>query len=163
MNISSIHKDDFYPPPELKNAISATENLRSMFIMNLEAKKDTTLYMNVMENLNDLYENLINHYKESYAKEQALIAAASTSYTEKQRTLIKWLSRWYDEETIYTVLIERLSKKMDIPKSTVRWNLRGLREAGLILAGDRNNKGINVELTSMGRLMAEYLHSIENT
>jgi len=116
-----------------------------------------------MENLNDLYENLINHYKESYAKEQALIAAASTSYTEKQRTLIKWLSRRYDEDTIYTVLIERLSKKMDIPKSTVRWNLRGLREAGLILAGDRNNKGVNVELTDMGRLMAEYLHSIENT
>jgi len=163
VNISSIHKDDFYPPPELKNALSATENLRSVFIMNLEAKKDETLYMNVMENLNDLYENLINHYKESYAKEQALIAAASTSYTEKQRTLIKWLSRWYDEETIYTVLIERLSKKMDIPKSTVRWNLRGLREAGLILAGDRNNKGVNVELTSMGRLMAEYLHSVENT
>ena len=163
MNVSSIHKDDFYPPPELKNAISATVNLRSVFMMNLEAKKDTTLYMNVMENLNDLYENLINHYKESYAKEQALIAAASTSYTEKQRTLIKWLSRWYDEETIYTVLIERLSKKMDIPKSTVRWNLRGLRETGLILAGDRNNKGVNVELTSMGRLMAEYLHSIENT
>ena len=131
--------------------------------MNLEAKKDMTLYTNVMENLNDLYENLINHYKESYAKEQALIAAASTSYTEKQRTLIKWLSRWYDEDTIYTVLIERLSKKMDIPKSTIRWNLRGLREAGLILAGDQNNKGVNVELTSMGRLMAEYLHSIENT
>ena len=131
--------------------------------MNLETKKDMTLYTNVMENLNDLYENLINHYKESYAKEQALIAAASTSYTEKQRTLIKWLSRWYDEDTIYTVLIERLSKKMDIPKSTIRWNLRGLREAGLILAGDQNNKGVNVELTSMGRLMAEYLHSIENT
>ncbi len=163
MNVSSIRKDVFYPPPELKNALSATENLRSVFIMNLEAKKDTTLYTNVMENLNDLYENLINHYKESYAKEQALIAAASTSYTEKQRTLIKWLSRRYDEDTIYTVLIERLSKKMDIPKSTVRWNLRGLREAGLILAGDRNNKGVNVELTDMGRLMAEYLHSIENT
>jgi len=163
VNVSSIRKDVFYPPPELKNALSATENLRSVFIMNLEAKKDTTLYTNVMENLNDLYENLINHYKESYAKEQALIAAASTSYTEKQRTLIKWLSRRYDEDTIYTVLIERLSKKMDIPKSTVRWNLRGLREAGLILAGDRNNKGVNVELTDMGRLMAEYLHSIENT
>jgi len=163
VNVSSIRKDVFYPPPELKNALSATENLRSVFIMNLEAKKDMTLYTNVMENLNDLYENLINHYKESYAKEQALIAAASTSYTEKQRTLIKWLSRWYDEDTIYTVLIERLSKKMDIPKSTIRWNLRGLREAGLILAGDQNNKGVNVELTSMGRLMAEYLHSIENT
>ena len=163
MNVSSIRKDVFYPPPELKNALSATENLRSVFIMNLETKKDMTLYTNVIENLNDLYENLINHYKESYAKEQALIAAASTSYTEKQRTLIKWLSRWYDEDTIYTVLIERLSKKMDIPKSTIRWNLRGLREAGLILAGDQNNKGVNVELTSMGRLMAEYLHSIENT
>ena len=163
MNVSSIHKDDFYPPPELKIALSAAENLRSVFTMNLEANKDMTLYTNVMENLNDLYESLINHYKESYAKEQALIAAASTSYTDKQRALIKWLSSMYDEDTIYTVLIEQLSEKMDIPKSTVRWNLRGLREAGLIRAGDRDNKGVNVELTDMGRLMAEYLHSTENT
>ena len=163
MNVSSIHKDDFYPPPELKNALSAAENLRSVFTMNLEANKDMTLYTDVMENLDDLYESLINHYKESYAKEQALIAAASTSYTDKQRTLIKWLSRWYDDDTIYTVLIERLSEKMSIPKSTVRWNLKGLREAGLIRAGDRNNKGVNVELTDMGRMMAEYLHSTENT
>lgn len=163
MNVSSILKDDFYPPPDLKNAISAAENLKAVFMLNLEVNKDVTLYMNFMENLNNLYESLISHYKESYAKEQALIAAASTSYTEKQRTLIKWLSRWYDKDTIYTVLIEELSEKMGIPKSTLRWNLRGLREAGLIRAGDRDNKGINVELTEMGRLMAEYLHSIDNT
>ena len=45
------------------------------------------------------------------------------------------------------------------PKSTVRWNLRGLRDAGLIRAGDRENKGIPVGLTELGRLMADYISS----
>ena len=56
--------------------------------------------------------------------------------------------------------LERLSGELGIPKSTVRWNLRGLREAGLIRAGDRENKGIPVVLTEMGQLMAEYMASM---
>jgi antitoxin (DNA-binding transcriptional repressor) of toxin-antitoxin stability system len=36
----------------------------------------------------------------------------------------------------------------------VRWNLQGLREANLIRAGDRENKGVPVELTDAGRIMA---------
>ena len=74
-----------------------------------------------------------------------------------------WLSNDYDEDTVYTVLIDRLSRDMCIPKSTVRWNLRGLRDAGLIRAGDKENKGVAVELTDMGRTMAAYLLSMTNT
>jgi len=57
------------------------------------------------------------------------------------------------------VLIERLSRELGVPRSTVRWNLRGLRETGLIRAGDKENKGIPVELTYMGRVMSEYISS----
>jgi hypothetical protein len=39
----------------------------------------------------------------------------------------------------------------------VRWNLRGLREAGVIRAGDKDNKGIPVGLSEMGRVLADYL------
>ena len=163
MNVSSIHKDDFYPTPELKNVFSAAENLRTAFDIDLDVVKNRAIYKSITENLEALYENLIIHYKESYAKEQALVAAASTSFTDKQRRLIMWLSNDYDEDTVYTVLIDRLSRDMCIPKSTVRWNLRGLRDAGLIRAGDKENKGVAVELTDMGRTMAAYLLSMINT
>jgi DNA-binding transcriptional ArsR family regulator len=163
VNVSSIHKDEFYPTPELKNVFSAAENLRTAFSIDLDVVRDGAIYKSITENIEALYENLIIHYKESYAKEQALVAAASTSFTDKQRKLIMWLSNDYDEEMVYTVLIDRLSRDMRIPKSTVRWNLRGLRDAGLIKAGDRANKGVNVELTDMGRIMADYLLSITNT
>jgi hypothetical protein len=160
VNASSIHKDEFYPPPELKNVFSAAENLRSAFSIDLDVVKNRELYTRITENLETLYENLIVHYKESYVKERVLVAAASTSFTDKQRRLIMWLSSEYQEGMIYTGLIDRLSEDMCIPKSTVRWNLRGLREAGVIKAGDRDNKGVTVELTDTGRVMADYLSSI---
>ncbi|MFB0544580.1 MAG: hypothetical protein ACETVN_02595, partial [Asgard group archaeon] len=39
----------------------------------------------------------------------------------------------------------------------VRWNLKLLKNAGLIIAGDKNNKGISVRLTSLGAIAYESL------
>jgi DNA-binding MarR family transcriptional regulator len=127
--------------------------------MHWAGQLDEKTHGRFMEGLELLRESLTVHYKELYAREQALAAAASDSYTGKQKTLLVWLAENHDGRTVYTALIERLSGDLDIPKSTVRWNLRGLREAGLIRAGDRENKGIPVVLTEMGQLMAEYLAS----
>ncbi len=88
--------------------------------------------------------------------EQALITAASTKLTEKQRVILRWLMKNDETEAVYTVLIQQLSEELGIPESTVRWNLKGLREAELIKAGDKDNKGIPVSLTDMGRIMAGY-------
>ena len=156
---TSIGKNDFYPPPELKNVLAAAENLRVEFTTQWDGKKDMTAYRRVMENLKNIQEALIVHYKEFSALERDLVAAASSGITEKQRMLLTWLTENHMDGVVYTVLIERLSSALNIPKSTVRWNLRGLREAGFIRAGDRENKGIPVDLTEMGRLVRDYLQT----
>ena len=83
--------------------------------------------------------------------------ASSDRLTEKQRAILRWLGEKYEDKMVYTVLIERLSFELGVPKSTVRWNLRRLREAGVIRAGDKDNKGIPVGLSEMGRILADYL------
>ncbi len=110
-----------------------------------------------MESLETIKESLVLHSKEIFSMELALIAAASSRFTEKQRALLLWIAGMEYEFCVYTVLIDRYSEEQRIPKSTVRWNLRGLREAGLIFAGDRENKGVPVALTEMGQTLADYL------
>lgn len=159
MSVSSPNKDEFYPPPELKNVMTAAENLMSEFSMNWVGRENTSSYRRIREQLETLRESLILHYKEYYSMEQALLEASWSRLTEKQRAILGWFSENYSEEAVYTVLIERLSRELGVPRSTVRWNLRGLRETGLIRAGDKENKGIPVELTYMGRVMSEYISS----
>jgi hypothetical protein len=130
---------------------------------NWDGERDTTLYSRVMESLEAIRESLVLHSKEIYGMEQALMAAASNRLTEKQQALLRWMVRRDGEPSVYTVLIDRYSEEQGIPRSTVRWNLRGLREAGLIVAGDRENKGVPVALTEMGQTLADYLEPWENT
>ena len=157
MNISSPNRDEFYPPPELKNVVAATESLRTELTLNWTGEKTTSSYRRIMNNLETMRESLLQHYKEYYTMERALIEASSDRLTEKQRAILRWLGEKYDEEMVYTALIERLSFELEVPKSTVRWNLRGLREAGVIRAGDKDNKGIPVGLSEMGRVLADHL------
>jgi len=118
---------------------------------------DTISYNRLLKNLDALEESLNVHVKELHTLERVLETTASTRLTKKQRMLLRWLSEEYREEMVYTALIERISEDLDIPKSTVRWNLRGLREVGLIRAGDKENKGIPVRLTERGQIVAEYV------
>jgi DNA-binding transcriptional ArsR family regulator len=157
VNVSSPDRDEFYPPPELKNVITATENLRTELTLNWMGMKSTSSYRRIMENLETMRESLLQHYKEYYTMEQALMEASSDRLTEKQRAILRWLGEKYEDKMVYTVLIERLSFELGVPKSTVRWNLRRLREAGVIRAGDKDNKGIPVGLSEMGRILADYL------
>ena len=157
MNVSSTDKNDFYPTPELKNVLNATNDLHSMITRSWAGERDTTQYSRVMESLETIRESLVLHSKEIYGMEQALLAAASSRLTEKQQDLLRWIAKKDDEFCVYTVLIDRYSLAQRMPKSTVRWNLRGLREAGLIIAGDKENKGLPVALTEMGHTLAEYL------
>jgi hypothetical protein len=163
VNVSSTDKNDFYPTPELKNILTATDDLYTVVTRNWDGERDTTLYSRVMESLEAIRESLVLHSKEIYGMEQALMAAASNRLTEKQQALLRWMVRRDGEPSVYTVLIDRYSEEQGIPRSTVRWNLRGLREAGLIVAGDRENKGVPVALTEMGQTLADYLEPWENT
>ena len=87
--------------------------------------------------------------------EKWVLTISSTKLTKKQILILKWLIEHYKGDLVYTSLIETVSEALDVPRSTVRWNLKGLREAGLILAGDRNTKGITVRVTELGSLVAK--------
>ncbi len=157
MNVSSTDKIDFYPTPEFKNVLNATDDLYSVVTRGWAGERDTALYIRVMESLVVIRESLVLHSKEIYVMEQALLAAASSRLTGKQQALLRWIASGEGEPSVYTVLIDRYSEDRGIPRSTVRWNLRGLRDDGLIVAGDRENKGVPVALTEMGQTLAEYL------
>jgi hypothetical protein len=57
------------------------------------------------------------------------------------------------EGLLYYQLIDKLSEEQRLPKSTVRWNLNRLRSAKMIITGDKNNKGVPVQLTEKGKMV----------
>jgi len=157
VTVSSIEEPDFYPTPELRNLLMVAKRLRRE-VSRLGVRVDDTIsYNRLLKNMDDLEESLSVHFREIHMLERVIETTASTRLTKKQRMLLRWLSEEYREETVYTTLIERISQDLSIPKSTVRWNLRGLRESGLIKAGDRDSKGIPARLTDEGRIVAEYV------
>jgi predicted transcriptional regulator len=157
VNVSSTDKETYYPTPELMNILKATDDLYSVITRVWIHEKDTVLYSKLMESLEAIRESIVLHSKELFGIEQALINEASRHLTEKQQRILQWIARRDGEVYVYTSLINMFSKETNIPKSTVRWNLRGLRDSGLILAGDKENKGVPVTLTDMGRTFADYL------
>jgi DNA-binding MarR family transcriptional regulator len=83
---------------------------------------------------------------------RTLQTASERRLTEKQRAMLLLISETRGD-TLYTDLIDTFSDELGLPKSTARWSLKGLRDAGLIQAGDRDNKGVPVRLTEKGRIM----------
>ena len=153
MNVSSSAKAGFYPTPESKNLIQSLKDLKKELSRFGKTSPDRIGYNRLVKNVDSLEESLKEHYRELYAMEGALEAASARRLTEKQRMMLRIVAE-VQGETLYTTLIERVSEELDIPRSTVRWNLKGLRDTGLIAAGDRDNKGIPVRLTETGRVMA---------
>jgi predicted transcriptional regulator len=49
-----------------------------------------------------------------------------------------------------TNLVENISKNYSIPASTLRWNIKKLRDFEFIECGDENNRGIPAKITEMG-------------
>ena len=154
MNVSSGAKAGIYTTPELKNLLQSMNDLKREISRFGKGNPDRISYNRLLKNVDSLEESLRTHFRELNAFEETLASASSRRLTRKQRLMLRWLSDGYGEDTIYTSLIERLSEDLCIPRSTVRWNLQGLREANLIRAGDRENKGVPVELTDAGRMMA---------
>jgi len=157
VTVSSAEEPDFYPTPEFRNLLTTAKRLRREVARLEVGASDAIFYNRILKEVDALQVSLNVHFKELSTLERALTAAASSRLTKKQRMLLRWLAEDYREEGVYTALIERMSEILNIPRSTVRWNLRGLREMGLIRAGDRENKGIPVSLTERGRIVAEYV------
>ncbi|MFQ6074617.1 MAG: hypothetical protein ACE5Z5_00585 [Candidatus Bathyarchaeia archaeon] len=80
-------------------------------------------------------------------------ALMSFRFSEKQFRILSFLNE--NEGLLYYQLVEKFSLKRGMPASTVRWNLNKLRDAGLVVAGDRYNKGVPVRLTEVGKKLAD--------
>jgi DNA-binding MarR family transcriptional regulator len=155
VNISSRGRTNFHTTPEFNRLFKAIYNLKRE-VKSFSEGTDQ-VYDPILKSIDAVEHALRRHSRELITVEKALEMAASIKLTEKQRQLLVWLSESYNDEAVYTVLISRLAQELGIPKSTIRWNLKGLREAELIRAGDKDNKGIPVSLTPTGQIYANFL------
>jgi DNA-binding MarR family transcriptional regulator len=152
VSVTSSLKADFYITPEFRNFIESLNDLKTEIRRFGKTNTNAISYNRLRKNVDDLEESLRRHYLEWDALNQMLQTASERKLTDKQRAMLQIISE-ADGSQLYTTLIDRLSVEMGIPQSTVRWNLKGLRDVGLIQAGDRDNKGIPVRLTEKGRIM----------
>jgi len=159
VSISSGAKTGIYTTPELKNLLQSMNELKREVSRLGRGNPDRISYNRLLKDVDSLDESLRAHFRELNTLGETLASASSRRLTGKQRLMLRWLSEGYKGSAIYTNLIERLSEELSIPRSTVRWNLQGLRDANLIRAGDRLNKGMPVELTDAGRMMAGIISS----
>jgi DNA-binding MarR family transcriptional regulator len=105
---------------------------------------------------------LLNSLKKNFLKEFSLLREgieklASIALTKKQREILMYISN-LEDATVFTRLAEEISEKFEMPKSTARWNLNRLKKAGLIIAGNKENKGIPVSLTYIGKIVARKVY-----
>jgi len=161
VNISSKpRKETKYSTPEFNEVLKNLRNIKRE-VTEFGQNNSKTNYNKILKRFDQLEQSIIIHSRKLSKLEQALIASANTKLTKKQRTILKWLTLQYEGSEVYTNLINKISNELDIPESTVRWNMRGLREAELIEAGTKENKGIPVSLTTMGKIMASYTEPMD--
>jgi DNA-binding MarR family transcriptional regulator len=154
VNISSSPKQA-KPIPDPREIIRNIRTLKRE-VTRIGDTNPGTETSHITRRLDALEQKIRRNMRQQSNLEQALMTATCTNLTEKQRTILRWLTAHGEEQAVYTALIQQLSQELDIPESTVRWNLKGLREAELINAGTKHNKGVPVSLTAMGRIMAGY-------
>jgi DNA-binding MarR family transcriptional regulator len=145
-----------YSTPEFSIILENIENLKRE-VADFGPKADRIAVNRLLKRVDALEHSIHVHSMQLTQIEQILMAVATTKLTEKQRIILQWITMHNIEPIVYTNLIKQLSEELEIPESTVRWNLRGLREAELINAGTKKNKGVPVSLTTMGRIMSSYV------
>jgi DNA-binding transcriptional ArsR family regulator len=82
---------------------------------------------------------------------------ANARMSDTQKTVLK-LSRQllkFNSLTV-TALADLVSRRSNVPYSTVKWNLRSLKEMGLLTGGDMNCKGERASLTREAQMLADY-------
>ena len=89
---------------------------------------------------------------------RSFVRLAQFRLSTKQKLLLKKSKTLLSSRKMtLTSLAEYLSTELNLAHSTVKWNLRALRDVGLLKGGDVNEKGINAELTLAGALLVESL------
>ncbi|MHA1636895.1 MAG: hypothetical protein ACTSUB_02665 [Candidatus Thorarchaeota archaeon] len=61
-----------------------------------------------------------------------------------------------------TSLADKISRRTQIPYSTVKWNLRSLVDLGLLVGGDAIRRGQLAGFTPIAKMLVAFLGSIED-
>jgi DNA-binding transcriptional ArsR family regulator len=84
------------------------------------------------------------------------LAETRLSDTQKQVLRMSHKVLTFHELTL-TALAELVSRSSSLAYSTVKWNLRALKNMGLLTGGNLDSKGQRACLTNEARMLAEYL------
>lgn len=87
----------------------------------------------------------------------AFIKLAESRLSRKQKRLLLLADEFLRYENMsLNSLVEKISKELKMPFSTVKWNINILRKTGLIDGGRKENKGLPARLTLGGKILVEY-------
>ncbi len=84
------------------------------------------------------------------------LAEARLSDTQKQVLRMSHELLKHHEMTL-TALADQVSRRSTVPYSTAKWNLRSLKNMGLLTGGNLSNKGQLACLSSEAQMLADYL------
>lgn len=83
------------------------------------------------------------------------LADSRLSATQKLvLTLVNGLFKYHN--LTVTALADEVSRKSSVPYSTVKWNLRALKDMGLLKCGDIYHKGESACLTLEAQMLADH-------
>ena len=85
---------------------------------------------------------------------------AEARMSDTQKTVLKLSHQVlkFNDLTV-TALADLVSRRSNVPYSTAKWNLRSLREMGLLTCGNSHCKGGNASLTREARMLADYFEN----
>jgi hypothetical protein len=83
------------------------------------------------------------------------LADARLTNTQKQ-VLVESHRLLQFRDLSMTALADLVSRRSSVPYSTVKWNLRSLREMGLLSGGDMSSKGRPAQLTGAACMLATF-------
>jgi hypothetical protein len=86
------------------------------------------------------------------------LAEARMSDTQKQVLRMSHELLKYHELSM-TALADLVSRRSAVPYSTCKWNLRSLKNMGLLTGGDLESRGQLARLTLEAQMLADYLES----
>ncbi|MCK4567776.1 MAG: hypothetical protein KAU48_10755 [Candidatus Thorarchaeota archaeon] len=82
---------------------------------------------------------------------------ADARMSDTQKTVLKLSHQLFKfNDLTVTALADLVSRRSNVPYSTVKWNLRSLKEMGLLTGGDLNCKGERASLTCEAQMLADY-------
>ncbi|TFG31860.1 hypothetical protein EU527_11435 [Candidatus Thorarchaeota archaeon] len=84
------------------------------------------------------------------------LATSRLSTTQKTVLIESHKVLKFNDLTV-TALADLVSRNSSVPYSTVKWNLRSLKDMGLLTGGDTSSKGTPAQLTPEAQMLADHL------